>query len=180
MNQPPLDHKESERLEALKSYHILDTLYEAEYDRFTQLASLICNTPISLITLLDENRQWFKSKTGLELAETPRAYAFCDYAIQRPNTSFEVTDALTDPRFAANPLVTGEPNIRFYAGFPLTDPDGFALGTLCVIDRKPGKLTENQLKALQLLAEEVMSMILEKRENEKLQNFEKLFKYSNY
>ena len=179
MNQPPLDHKESERLEALKSYHILDTLYEAEYDRFTQLASLICNTPISLITLLDENRQWFKSKTGLELAETPRAYAFCDYAIQRPNTSFEVTDALTDPRFAANPLVTGEPNIRFYAGFPLTDPDGFALGTLCVIDRKPGKLTENQLKALQLLAEEVMSLILEKRENEKLQNFEKLFKYSN-
>ncbi len=179
MNTPHLDHKESERLEALKSYHILDTLSEDDYDRLTQLASLICDTPISLVSLLDDKRQWFKSRTGLAVTETPREYAFCAHTIQNPGSFFEIEDAEKDARFINNPLVTGDPNIRFYAGYPLVDPSGHALGTLCVIDRKPRKLTDNQHKALQLLAEEVMSLILGKREQEKLENFEKLFKFSN-
>jgi PAS domain S-box-containing protein len=179
MKIPPFDIRETERLEALKSYHVLDTLSEKDYDRLTQLASLICETPISLVTLLDEKRQWFKSNTGLSIQETPREYAFCQHAIQTPDTFLEVTDATKDERFVNNPLVTGDPNIRFYAGYPLVDDNGFALGTLCVIDRKPRQLTDNQHKALQLLSEEVMSLIQEKRLKEKLENFEKLFKFSN-
>ena len=179
MKRSPFDIRETERLEALNSYHILDTLSEEDYDRLTQLASLICETPISLVTFLDEKRQWFKSNTGLGIQETPREYAFCQHAIQTPDTFFEIEDATKDERFVNNPLVTGDPNIRFYAGYPLVDDNGFALGTLCVFDTKPRQLTDNQHKALQLLSEEVMSLIQEKRLKEKLENFQKLFKFSN-
>ena len=178
MNKLPLPPNEKDRLEALKSYHILDTLSEADYDRLTQLAALICDTPISLVTLIDEKRQWFKSKTGFNIPETPREIAFCQHAILQPDL-FEIEDAIKDDRFINNPLVTGDPNIRFYAGYPLIDPDGFALGTLCVIDRKPRRLTDKQQQGLKLLSEEILSLILGKRQLESIENFEKLFNLSN-
>ncbi len=172
-----LQDKEAARLRALESYEILNTLTEEEFDRITELASLICKTPISLITLLDERRQWFKSKVGVDISETRRELAFCEYTIQG-EALFEVPDATKDTRFKDNELVTGTPDIRFYAGFPLTDPDGFNLGTLCVIDRKARELDADQKRALQLLAKEVMTLIIERRQKEELRNFEKLFKLS--
>lgn len=169
---------ETERQKALKNYDILDSLNEEEFDRITELAAIICNMPISLISLIDEDRQWFKSKVGLDATETPREYAFCNYAILETDV-FEVKDASADDRFKDNPLVTGDPHIRFYAGHPIIDPDGFALGTVCVIDRQPGQLTDVQKKGLALLAKEVMALILERRQKAELKNFESLFQLSN-
>jgi PAS domain S-box-containing protein len=174
----PIPENESQRLKALKGYGILDSLSEAEFDRITELASLVCDVPISLVSLIDENRQWFKSEHGLGIKETPRELAFCQYAIMGGDT-FEVEDALEDERFQHNDLVTGYPQIRFYAGHPLVDPNGFALGTLCVIDRTPKILTPSQKRALQLLSKEVMSLIMERRQKEELRNFEKIFQLSN-
>ena len=148
----PISENENKRLEALRNYHILDTIPENEYDRLTQLASIICEVPISLISLIDENRQWFKSNRGLDVRETNRDIAFCAHAILETEV-FEVEDATQDSRFQNNPLVTGDPNIQFYAGYPLIDPNGYALGTLCVIDRVPKKLNSKQHQALQLLSE---------------------------
>lgn len=178
MENLPIPGNEKERLIALKNYQILNSLSEQEYDRLTQLAAIICGVPISLITLLDEKRQWFKSKIGLDVNETPREIAFCQYTIMDTEI-FEVEDATHDERFWANPLVTGNPDIRFYAGYPLTDPDGYALGTICVIDRIPRKLTDQQKQALKLLGEEVIQLITERRQKAELKNFEKLFRYSN-
>lgn len=178
MTQGTPQNTEAARLEALKSYHILDTQEEEAYDRLTKLASLICEAPISLISLIDDKRQWFKSKTGLTASETPREIAFCLYAIQGA-TIYEVEDAANNELFKNNPLVTGEPYIRFYAGYPLIDDHGFALGTLCVIDRVPRKLTDMQREALKLLATEAMLLIMERRQIEYLENYEKLFKLSN-
>ena len=169
---------EEKRLKALQDYAILDTLAEEEYNRFTELAALICDTPISLVSLIDENRQWFKSKVGLNINETPRDLAFCRYAILGSET-LEIEDATKDERFKDNLLVIGEPNIRFYAGHPLIDPKGYALGTLCVIDRKAKILTKNQKRGLELLAKEVIALIVERRKIEELKNFEKLFQLSN-
>ncbi len=173
----PLPDNEKERLKALESYSILDTEAEREFDRLTELASLICNVPISLISLIDKDRQWFKSKTGLDVPETHRDISFCQYAIKEENV-FEITDATKDGRFKNNPLVTGEPNIRFYAGYPLIDPNGFALGTLCVIDREPRILSAEQQKALALLGKEVVSQILARRERKDLYEYAELFKTS--
>ena len=155
----PFPENESERLKALKSYNVMDSLSEQEYDDITLLASKICKTPIALISLLDEKRQWFKSKVGLDVAETPRDISFCQYAILEHET-FEVPNALENPVFVNNPLVTGFPDIRFYAGAPLTDPDGFNLGTLCVIDTVPKKLDADQKSLLELLAKEIVSLIV--------------------
>ena len=149
---------ETERMAALRSYKILDTKPEDQFDDLTKLAALICGVPISLISLIDTDRQWFKSKFGLDLQETPRAQAFCTHAIMQPEM-FVVPDASRDERFAQNPLVTGELHIRFYAGAPLATRDGHLLGTLCVIDREPHTLTEQQKEALEILGRMVIANI---------------------
>lgn len=147
---------EKARLKTLRSLKILDTAPEADFDDIAFLASHICQTPIALITLVDENRQWFKSKIGLDAQETSRDSAFCAHAIAPSSPEiFLVGDALRDERFAENPLVTGEPRIRFYAGAPLMTDANEALGTICVIDRQPRELTEDQKKALEALARQV-------------------------
>ena len=155
----PIPHNEKERLEALKSYHIMDSLSEQEFNAITKLAASICGVPIALISLLDENRQWFKAKFGIDVEETPRNISFCQHAILETKI-FEVENALENPIFAQNPLVTNDPDIRFYAGAPLIDPNGYNLGTLCVIDKKPKKLTDEQKDSLETLASEVVSLIL--------------------
>ncbi|PRY12643.1 GAF sensor signal transduction histidine kinase [Pontibacter ummariensis] len=152
----PSDIQEQERLKTLAAYNILDTPTEQEFDELTTLASLICGTPISLITLITHDRQWFKSRTGVDVPETPRSISFCQHAILEDEI-FEVKDAMTDTRFQDNPLVTGSPNIRFYAGSQLVASNGHKLGTLCVIDTVPKTLTEEQKYALSVLAKQVVA-----------------------
>lgn len=150
---------ESERLRQLRLYRVLDTAQERAFDDFTALAASICATPISLVSLVDQERQWFKSRVGLAATETPRAVAFCAHAIQRPEDLFVVEDARRDSRFASNPLVTGDLGIRFYAGAPLQVEGGAALGTLCVIDRRPRRLSANQREALRVLSRAVVGQL---------------------
>jgi len=151
-----LPANETLRLAALKSYQILDTAAEAAYDDIVQVASFICQTPIALVSLIDKDRQWFKARVGLDTTETARELAFCAHTILQQNTMI-VEDATRDDRFAQNPLVTGSPGIRFYAGAPLVTPDGFGLGSLCVIDRQSRQLTPGQISALEALARTVVT-----------------------
>ena len=153
--QPP---NEIERLQALRDLAVLDTAAEVSFDELTKAAALACDVPIALISLIDSDRQWFKAKVGLDADQTSRELAFCAHAILRPTELFEVPDATQDARFNTNPLVTGKPNIRFYAGAPLVDPAGHALGTLCVIDRRARVLTPTQREVLTLLARQVMRL----------------------
>ncbi|WP_340677537.1 ATP-binding protein [Paraglaciecola sp.] len=149
---------EEARLKALLDYDILDTEAERVFDELTLLASEICETPIALISLVDPERQWFKAAVGLDAKETPRDVAFCAHAIHQQEL-FEIEDALADPRFFDNPLVTGGPKVRFYAGVPLLTPDGLAIGTLCAIDHKPRKLNKFQAKTLNILGRNVISQM---------------------
>ena len=162
MIKPALPENETERLAALRRYGILDTPPEVAFDELTALAALICGTPIALVTLVDEQRQWFKSKVGLDLDETSRDVAFCAHAIHGRDL-FEVPDAATDARFADNPLVLDDPHIRFYAGAPILTPEGHGLGTLCVIDRVPRTLTGAQRSALEVLSRAVAAQLEARR-----------------
>lgn len=150
---------EVRRQQALDACGILDTVPEDVYDRIVNLASMIFDVPVSLVSLIDHDRQWFKAKAGLDATETPREWAFCDHAI-RSSKLFEITDPQGDNRFCDNPLVTGPPHIRYYAGMPLITSDGYALGTLCIIDttaRDP--LTEPRRQILSELAQMAMREI---------------------
>lgn len=158
-----METDESARLAALRRYRILDTDPEEAFDDLTLIASQICGTPIASITLIDEDRQWFKSRIGLSMSETARSIAFCDHAIRHKGI-FLVPDASRDARFRENPMVTGDPHIRFYAGSALVTPEGHAIGTLCVVDRIPRKLTDDQERALDALRRQTEAQ-LELRRN---------------
>jgi len=155
---PPLQENDAERVAALQKYAILDTEPEQAFDDLVLLASYICGTPIALISLVDENRQWFKSKIGLPVSETPRDIAFCNLAIQQPNL-FIVPDTMEDARFRDNPLVRNDPKIRFYAGAPLINSDGYALGTICIIDSQPRVMDRKQEGALTALSRLVLGQM---------------------
>lgn len=158
MKTPPLPPNEAARLEALARTDLLDSESEVEFDDVVAIASQICATPIALVSLVDEKRQWFKARIGVEARETPRDVAFCAHAIVAPDP-FVVADATADERFRDNPLVVGEPHVRFYAGVPLVTPDGHAIGTLCVIDREARVLAPEQHRALVALARQVMVLV---------------------
>jgi|GEM_PF-1177657 len=164
----PAFSPETARLSVLHAYQVLDTPAEEEFDALTRLAAYIAGTPIALISLIDEQRQWFKSKVGLSIAQTPRSQAFCHYTIGGEET-LEVPDARLDERFLDNPLVTGDPYIRYYCGVPLCTPEGEALGSLCVIDQTPRQLDAGQQQALQTLAREVMARLELRRKQQELQ-----------
>src|SRR6185436_11166287 len=154
----PLPANEEQRLEALRRYEILDTMAEQAYDDLTLLAAHIAQTPMAVISLIDRDRQWFKSKVGVAGTETPRELAFCAHAILTPDTPLLVTDATREDRFSDNDLVTGPPHIRFYFGVPLVTADEYALGTLCAIDSTPRVLSENQIQALTALSRQVIKL----------------------
>ncbi len=153
----PVPSNETARLETLHQSGLIESLPEQAYDDITLLASHICQTPIAAMSLIDSERQWFKSKVGLDADEAPREHSFCAHAILEPDNLMIVPDARLDPRFADNPLVVGGPKIRFYAGAPLVTPEGHALGSLCVVDHSTRQLTQTQLFALQALSRQVMA-----------------------
>jgi GAF domain-containing protein len=154
----PMPGNEAERLDALRSYGILDTDPEEEFDAITRMAARICGTPIALISLVDAARQWFKSKVGVDVTETPREAAFCAYTILQQDP-LVVPDARCDPRFSENPLVTSAPHMRFYCGMPLSSEKGLGLGSLCVIDTEPRQLTTEQMEGLEVLGQAVVTKL---------------------
>ncbi len=160
MTSAPIPINDAERVAALRSYGVLDTPPEPDYDELTRLAAQICHVPIALISLVEEDRQWFKAKIGLAATETPRETSFCAHVVAAPAAGvLVVPDALLDPRFSDNPLVLDGPQIRFYAGAPLVTHDGWTLGTLCVIDQRPREITPDQLHALEILRRHVVNTL---------------------
>jgi diguanylate cyclase (GGDEF)-like protein len=155
----PIPGNEIERLATLQDYRILDSEFDSRFDNLTQIASAHFGLPIALVSLVDADRQWFKSMVGLDVRQTPRKFAFCTHAITRPDSVMVVEDAARDERFAANPLVTGDPHIRFYAGAPILAEDGAALGTVCVIDRAPRQFDDADRRMLKRLAENAQTLM---------------------
>ena len=170
MQFPPMPANEHERLKELYSYNILDTISEEDFDNITEIASQICNTKISQITLADSDRLWFKSSHGLPGSEVPRHLSFCTHAINNPGELFMVPDARQDDRFADNPFVTGEPHVVFYAGVPLVTENGYALGSLCVVHDQPSQLSDSQLKSLKALSRQAMRLIELRMKKAQLEN----------
>ncbi len=170
---------EKDRLAALYSYEILDTLPEADFDDITQIASEICQTPISIISLIDKDRQWFKSHYGIEAKETPRELSFCAMGFEYPDQPLIIPDSRKDERTAQNPLVTGEPHVIFYTGIPLVNPEGFPLGSLCVIDHKPKQLNDQQIKALKALAQRVNKQLELRRKIIQMEAVQKSLREAN-
>lgn len=165
-----LPTNEQDRLEALRAYEVLDSEPEAAFDDLVEVASQVFDVPIALITLVDEERQWFKAKVGLGVTETPRDHAFCAHAILAQETMV-VPDATHDARFADNPLVTADPSIRFYAGAPLLTPDGHGLGTFCVIDSKPhvtSPMEASQIRILEALSRQAVRLLELRKANAQL------------
>ena len=173
-SNPSISSREEKRVQVLKSYDILNSQSIKELDNITELAAMICETPLCAVSILDDNKQWFKSKKGFNLESTDKAISFCQYAI-KANSFFEINDTLKDEYFRKNPFVIEEPKIRFYAGQPLIDPDGYALGTLCVMDYKPGKLSAKQQHMLSRMAAEVVSQIVSRKELAEKKHFEEIF-----
>jgi GAF domain-containing protein len=159
-----MPNNEQDRLAALQRYFILDTLPEKAFDDIVWLVSYVCQTPVAYVSIIDKDRQWFKSKIGLTAAETQRDIAFCAHAILKPETMV-VPDTFNDIRFADNPLVLADPKIRFYAGSPLVSEDGYPLGTLCAVDHQPRNLTEHQLEALGVLARQTEKLLEYRRKS---------------
>lgn len=168
MKKSDATESEKKRLDALHSYNVLDSFAEKDFDDITNIAADLCQAPICLISLVDESRQWFKSNHGIGVRETPRDISFCGKAIEIPDKPFEVTNASEDLRFNGNPLVVGEPFVIYYYGVPLVNPEGYALGTLCIIDHKARKLTDRQKFALQTLANQVVNLLELRRKNSKI------------
>jgi GAF domain-containing protein len=148
----PKAHNEAARLESLRSYQLLDTAPEPAFDEVVNLVAFVCQTPISLLTLVDDERQWFKATAGIDIRETHRDLSFCAHAILDPSALLEVQDTREDERFNTNPFVVAAPHVRFYAGIPLVSPEGHALGTLCTLDHRPRKFDDNQRRALRAIA----------------------------
>jgi diguanylate cyclase (GGDEF)-like protein len=159
MIAPPLPENERQRLATLRSLKILDTPPEERFDRITRLARRVFDVPIALVSLVDADRQWFKSCQGLDVCSTPRSTSFCGHTILQDATMI-IPDACADERFSDNPLVTGDPNIRFYAGYPLSAPDGSKLGSLCIIDRRPRELSAEDRNMLQTLGRMIESELV--------------------
>jgi GAF domain-containing protein len=155
----PMPENETERLNTLRGYGILDTHPEEQFDDLARMAAQLCGTRTSVISLVDEHRQWFKSRINFKARQTPREDAICAHAIMTSDV-FVVPDTMQDARFASNPLVLGEPHIRFYAGAPLAAPNGHRLGALCVIDHVPGRLTAEQLEGLRILSRQVIAQVV--------------------
>ena len=176
MISAPKPKNENLRLQALKELDLLDTLNESEYDQIVEIASQICGTPIALISLIDEKRQWFKSKVGLSATETPREFAFCAHAILQEEV-FIVENSSEDPRFFDNPLVTGAPHVQFYAGAPIKSPEGFPIGTVCVIDNNKRKLTEKQISALKALSSQVTVLLNNRMQIKELKKTQEQLSY---
>ena len=167
MKAPAFPHDELERLDELESFEILDTEAQFEFDQLTELAQKLFNMPIVLVSLIDSERQWFKSKQGLEACETGRDVSFCGHAILGDEI-FEIKNSMEDERFADNPLVTGDPRVIYYIGCPLKTPSGYKVGTLCMIDQKPNSLTDEQKQTFKVLADQVMSQMVLFRQNKHL------------
>lgn len=157
--------KEDVRLKALEAYKIMDTLPEKEFDDIVELACALCSAPISLITLLDSDRSWFKAQVGIGGHEAPKELSLCQYTIQQPDAVTVINNALTDPRLTDNPFITGDTHIRFYAGAPLVTPTGEAIGTLCIVDTEPREFSEEHMRILRILADRVMKQLEMRKEN---------------
>lgn len=168
MKIAPTPANEQERLKAVYEYHILDTLPEADFDDITRIAADLCHTPISLVSIIDADRQWFKSRYGLITPQISRDFAFCSYTISNDDEITVIPDLRRDERFFDNPYVTSDPNILFYAGIPLVTPAGYAIGTLCVWDKQPRTLDDNQMRTLKALARQVVSQLELRKKNVQL------------
>ncbi len=155
--------REAERQAEVDAYGVVDTLEEEAYDDLTRLAAEVCQVPIALITFLDHDRNWFKSRIGMQQTQAPRESAFCEHLTMQNDEVLIVNDALTDPRFSDNPLVVGNPHIRFYVGAPLISRSGHTLGAICAIDTQPRELDAKQIDTLQFLSKQVMERLEERR-----------------